>query len=241
LVRDNAVYAFGGPLDAEALRRFLDGGYRAVTGTPLRRSPPAEGAAEAEGSGVVAVDDGTIGALEAAAAAEGAAAILEFYAPWCGYCQRFAPTFAQLARTLAADQPTFTAAKYDASVHDVAAKRYGIRAFPTLVVLKGGRVYDYQGPKEVGAMVAFMEAPEGEGRPLPGPWTLWSEAADFLEAAAQDVHLVVTRKWNAAVLLFLSGLLTGCALVVLLSRCLPSPRPHPGPPAAPPPASKKDQ
>lgn len=62
--------------------------------------------------------------------------IVDFWAPWCGPCLGFAPTFAQAARQL---EPRLRLAKLDTEANPQTAARLGIRSIPTLVAFRNGR------------------------------------------------------------------------------------------------------
>ncbi|KAL6100531.1 dnajc10 [Pungitius sinensis] len=64
--------------------------------------------------------------------------ILDFYAPWCGPCQHFAPEFEVLARVL---KGKVRAGKVDCQAHHQTCQSAGITAYPTV------RFYPYLGTR----------------------------------------------------------------------------------------------
>uniref|UniRef100_A0A8C5HYU7 DnaJ homolog subfamily C member 10 n=1 Tax=Gouania willdenowi TaxID=441366 RepID=A0A8C5HYU7_GOUWI len=62
--------------------------------------------------------------------------VLDFYAPWCGPCQHFAPEFEVLARMLKGDVRT---GKVDCQAHYHTCQSAGITSYPTV------RLYTYRG------------------------------------------------------------------------------------------------
>lgn len=62
--------------------------------------------------------------------------VTDFWAAWCGPCRIFAPVFASIAKERFGDA---VFAKVDTERAVEAARKYGIRAIPTLIVFHRGR------------------------------------------------------------------------------------------------------
>ncbi len=62
--------------------------------------------------------------------------LVDCWAPWCGPCKSFAPTFEQAAKVL---EPRLRLAKLNTEMHQQLAERWQIRSIPTLVLFKQGK------------------------------------------------------------------------------------------------------
>ena len=81
-------------------------------------------------------------------------------------------------------------AKIDGTTSELALKRYGIRGFPTIMLLHKGRVWGYEGRRTVEGLQRFVEAPTNLVGAVPSDWRPWDEAAHALQSAWDDVQFV---------------------------------------------------
>jgi thioredoxin 2 len=65
--------------------------------------------------------------------------VLEFHAPWCGYCRMLSPILDQLAAQYAG---RVKIAKMNVDENPITASQYGIRSTPSLFFFKNGKVAD---------------------------------------------------------------------------------------------------
>lgn len=79
---------------------------------------------------------------------------VEFYAPWCGHCQRLTPEWEKLASAL---EGVINVGAVDMTTDEAAGSPYGIRGFPTIKFFGADkdRPEDFQGQRTVDAMVSF--------------------------------------------------------------------------------------
>jgi len=119
---------------------------------------------------------------------DGSAWLIEFYAPWCGHCQRLEPTYEAVAKTLHENLPTqesdnkqgepkrssatknpriVKVAKIDGNAERALASRFNIRGYPTIVLVEGWDVREYSGTRTVESFVDFALKSYQEVDPIP--------------------------------------------------------------------------
>jgi protein disulfide-isomerase A1 len=83
------------------------------------------------------------------------AALIQFYAPWCGHCKRFAPTYEKVGQYFASDGRV-TVAKMDAVANDVPDARFVVKGFPAVYLKVGDSVFAYNGDRSEEDLIKFV-------------------------------------------------------------------------------------
>lgn len=80
--------------------------------------------------------------------------LMDFWAPWCGYCLRLGPAVAQVA---AEEDGRLAVGKLNIDDAPELAARYGISSIPTLILFKNGQACPpVVGPSGKGGIRAYL-------------------------------------------------------------------------------------
>uniref|UniRef100_A0A6M2DVV2 Protein disulfide-isomerase A6 homolog n=1 Tax=Xenopsylla cheopis TaxID=163159 RepID=A0A6M2DVV2_XENCH len=95
--------------------------------------------------------------------------LVEFYAPWCGYCKNLAPHWAKAASEL---KGKVKLGALDATVHSSKASQYGVQGYPTIKFFGPGKkdsdsVTDYDGGRTSSDIVNWALDKLSENIPAP--------------------------------------------------------------------------
>lgn len=91
-----------------------------------------------------------------------AAALVEFYAPWCGHCKNLAPVYEELGDAFAKEKGVVIA-KVDADKHKDLGSKFGVTGFPTLKWFPKGATTpeDYNSGRDLEALAEFVTQKTG--------------------------------------------------------------------------------
>ncbi|KAL4646703.1 protein disulfide-isomerase A3-like [Arapaima gigas] len=85
--------------------------------------------------------------------------LVEFFAPWCGHCQKLAPEFESAATQLKGIVPL---AKVDCTANSETCGRFGVNGYPTLKIFRNGEEASvYDGPRSAEGIVSYMKKQAG--------------------------------------------------------------------------------
>ncbi|CAL8313528.1 unnamed protein product [Merluccius merluccius] len=94
--------------------------------------------------------------------------LVDFYAPWCGYCKKLEPVWYEVGAELKSSGSPVRVGKMDATAYSGMSSEFGVRGYPTIKLLKGELAYNYKGPRTKDDIVEFANRVSGPAvRALP--------------------------------------------------------------------------
>ncbi|XP_061614000.1 protein disulfide-isomerase TMX3-like isoform X2 [Phyllopteryx taeniolatus] len=94
--------------------------------------------------------------------------LVDFYAPWCGYCKKLEPVWHDVGAELKLSGSPVRVGKMDATAYSGMSSEFGVRGYPTIKLLKGDLAYNYKGPRTKDDIVEFANRVAGPAvRALP--------------------------------------------------------------------------
>ncbi|XP_009629917.1 protein disulfide-isomerase-like isoform X1 [Nicotiana tomentosiformis] len=91
--------------------------------------------------------------------------VVEFYAPWCGYCQQLTPKYEEAASVLSSHDPPVILAKMDTTIPENAelARNYTHNGVPSIKIFRNGgkTVHDYKGTRETDGIISYLKKHAG--------------------------------------------------------------------------------
>ncbi|KAG5184872.1 thioredoxin domain-containing protein [Tribonema minus] len=117
---------------------------------------------------------------------------VKLYAPWCGHCKRLEPTWDELAAAVAARG--VNVAKVDVTANRRVGERFGVRGFPTLLLLHAGRAYTYRGPRTLEKLTEFAAGGYAAAESVPVPPPRGGALAALLSTVRKDLAAVPQGK-----------------------------------------------
>ena len=86
---------------------------------------------------------------------EGRTVLVDYWAPWCGYCRRIAPAYEKIAEEYGEE---VVIAKVNIDNEPLLAQQESIEVIPTLVLYKQGRAVDFVvAPESKAAIETFLK------------------------------------------------------------------------------------
>ena len=147
--------------------------------------------------------------------------LLFFYAPWCGHCKTTIPVIEEFANKLFPAHGVQTARIDCNSVGSKTCRRFGVRAYPTIMFLKGGKLYSYESKykRTSESLTGFAKDPVKSGGvawpEIPQPLTFIDEVAYWGKLIREDF---VRLSGESPMVLY--GLIGACGLLFLMILAL---------------------
>ncbi|KAL7445251.1 hypothetical protein ACHAXM_011931 [Skeletonema potamos] len=157
--------------------------------------------------------------------------LIEFYAPWCSHCTRFAPSYEVVAQKLHSDRSNnkrkVKVAKIDGAAERALSSRFSVKGFPTFFLVDGWTVREFEGNRSQENLINFATETYEEVEPMPflfGPFGPMGQLRSFLMRSgtwAVGLYENLTEERGmkplvAVAVLCLGGMVVGMIMIVVL-------------------------
>lgn len=95
--------------------------------------------------------------------------LVEYYAPWCGFCKRLAPIWAELATNVKTNNLGFKVAKIDCTQNSGVCSSANVHGYPTIKLYVNGQVHQYTGERTIEAFTSFVAEKKGDAVHVEAP------------------------------------------------------------------------
>jgi len=138
-----------------------------------------------------------------------------FHATWCGHCKAAMPDFFQLASKM---KGTVNCALVDVPANPDLQVRFKVRGFPTFKFLSHGKLYDYEGARDIESFMKFLNGgyKEVKSGPIPAPTNVLTK---FLQDLEGDFQEILQRRVAAAAILLCVGIFMGMLFMMCIYCC----------------------
>uniref|UniRef100_UPI00398ED248 protein disulfide-isomerase A4 n=1 Tax=Pristiophorus japonicus TaxID=55135 RepID=UPI00398ED248 len=118
--------------------------------------------------------------------------LIEFYAPWCEHCKRFAPEYEKIASELKENDPPIHVAKVDGPSQSGLGQQFDIGLYPTFKIMKNGQPVHYKGALEKDEIIAKVkEVASPDWIPPPEATIILTE--DTFDAVVNDADIILVE------------------------------------------------
>ncbi|PIC41310.1 hypothetical protein B9Z55_008773 [Caenorhabditis nigoni] len=118
--------------------------------------------------------------------------MVEFFAPWCGHCQKLAPEWEKAAKAMAG-KVKFGA--LDATAHQSISRKFGIQGFPTIKFFAPGSTSsdgeDYQGGRTSSELISYSESKLEDVVNSKDPEVVEGTSSDSVQETCQNKQLCI--------------------------------------------------